>query len=118
MDRPDRRVGERDREVVGFLQAERDLSSALPPRSDLGEPERDESAPVELATAVKITHSDADMVDHNPAPRHVLNCTSLCPPPSSHEERLSPTSAQQTPFHRSCRRSRVPTRRSFTEGSS
>jgi hypothetical protein len=40
MDRPDRRVCDRDREVVGFLQAERDLLSAFAPRSDLGEPER------------------------------------------------------------------------------
>ena len=64
-----------DREVVRLLEAEGDLSGSVPPRSDLRKAERRQRPRVKVAAAREVTHTDADMVDYDPASGHDVNHT-------------------------------------------
>ena len=64
-----------DREVVGLLEAEGNLAGSVPPRSDLRKAERRQRPRIEVAAAREVTHTDADMVNHDPTSGHAANDT-------------------------------------------
>ncbi len=71
-----RPVSDRDREVLGLLETELDLFE-LGEGPDLGEPERQQRARIELAAAVQIADADRDVIDHHAAAGHTRTLIEL-----------------------------------------